>query len=87
MEEDMSKASIAVLLVLALMISILGTFTVLKAVDDYDSIPFHMAPVHGPDKPAGRTSASLTLSIGEPPAVQSQSASVSLSIQPAGDYQ
>jgi len=79
MQEDISKASLAVLLVLALIISILSTFTIIKTLRDYKDVPAPQAKTQ-PATDSGRTGASVGFTI-EPDQRQSSSASVSLSIK------
>jgi len=78
MEEDFSKGSLAVILVLALIISVLSTFSVLNAIDK--------APVAETEiQTSSLTSGQLKLSIEHEPIASSQSAAIMLSIQQGGN--
>ena len=78
MKEDITKASLAVLLVLALIISVLSTFTILTSLEDITTgPPLTIVKTQEKALPQG----SVSLSIAQPEQINTQSASLSLSIK------
>jgi len=72
MTEDFSKGSLAVILVLALIISVLSTITVLNAIDDSRPVPVNEKPL---------TSGNLKLEIKQPVEAGPQQAAIMLQIK------
>jgi len=80
MKEDVSKSAIAVLLVLAIIVSVLSTFAVLNALEQ----PAQM-PVQDVVKRTGSTQGTVGLTILGPQETESQTGTVSLTINRPGD--
>ncbi|MBT3408440.1 hypothetical protein HN415_07190 [Candidatus Woesearchaeota archaeon] len=83
MSYDISKASLAVLLILAMVISVLSTFTILNTLDGSD---FSIKNAESKIKSNDINQGNVNLNIVHKQIIEPEKASVSLQINRNGDY-